>query len=460
MSEADSLPGPQLERERPSSYTCPGEFYSIPHSIHLARLAAFYSRCQNCEHRDDTGHAVTRFEEKLPSVPRPAIRSSLLTDENVRGVYLNEFDRNRARQWGEALAAVLWEQQPMLARREPEDRSQIVANDLSGSVPVTSRGPTVVVGFDERPSSPDIVTGAVLGLRRMGCSVIDLGQTAPPILTTSVRSLNAAAGLFVTGAGCDPSWTGFDLCGRGAFPVPYEVLLQIERDAAAGVGRQTRHNAGHHPQDGLAIYESSLAPRFHALRPFHIVCGSSTRLMPRILDGLFASLPCKLTHIPLPTRKRNLFDPCDNDLKRVAQSVIDGQHHIGLVIDEDGQHLAFVTDRGRLVTPREIARLLIEISIRENHSAKIVVATSLMNDATVWLSGRDASAIDGGESVGDAVRRLVDCNAALYLSSDGRVWFHRDEPACDALLVLASVLQALSLSDAPFSEVIARIKNE
>ncbi len=460
MSDEDE-PRPQIAMPPVrTSYTCPGELYSIPHSIHLARMAAFYSKCRDCEHRLEVGHVPLRTGGPPPEVEHRVIRTSLLTDEAVRGVYLNELDRNRALLWGEAFAASLWELQPMIARQEATDDSQIVRASSVKQESHASSGPVVVVGFDERPSSPDIVTGIVLGLRRMGCLVVDLGQTSLPVIGFQQQVRGASAGLFVTGAGCDPSWTGFDFLDHEARPYSHEALTKMERDVQTGVGRQTRKIGSHHPVQELASYEASLSIHFHALRPLRVVCGSSTRLMPRILDRLFSRLPCQLTHVALPTRKRNLFDPRDVDLQRVARTVIDGRHHLGLVIDEDSQHVAFVTDSGRLVSSKEVARLLIEIAQRENHQARFVVASSMMGDVMQWLSGRDATAIDGGELTANLVRLLVESDAVLALSSDGRVWFRQREIACDAVLVLANILQALSLSDAPFTEVVARISDD
>lgn len=438
------------------SYTCPGELYSIPRSIHLARLAAYYPKCLDCQYRFDTGHIFPTVEKNRRQTDRRVARESFVTDESVRGIYLNELDRNRAILWGEALAAFLWNEQPMVAR-PPDDKSQIVAESATETTESALHGPSVIVGFDERPSSPEIVSGVVSGLRRMGCPVIDLGQTTLPILAFNTMEFDASAGLFVTGAGCDPSSTGFEFLSHGANPFPHEALLGIEQSVKSGVGRQSRQIGGYQPCQGQARYETSLARHFHALRPLRMIYGSSTRLLPRILDWLFASLPCEATHVALPTRRRDLFDAHDVDLQRVATSVVEGRHHLGVVIDDDCRHLAFVTDRGRLVTPKEVARLVIEVAQREQHDAQFVVATSFLADAQRWLSGRDATVADGGESATSLVSKLVERDAVLAISGDGRIWFRHAYPACDAVLVLAQVLQVLSLSDAPFSEVITRI---
>ena len=441
-----------------ASYTCPGELYSIPREIHLARLAAYYSKCRDCEHRFDSDRVYFKRDEPKSVSERPATRTTLVSEEGVRGVYLNELDRNRALLWGEAIAALLWEEQPMMAMGKPPEEEQVfLAVSAVGSRPAAFQSPTVVVGFDERPSSPDIVTGVVLGLRRMGCSVIDLGQTMLPTLAFHVFSKDANGGLFVTGAGCNPSWTGFDILKKGAGPISLSGLQQIEQFVKNGVGRQTRQIGAHRPYQGQAEYEASLESGFHALRPLKIVCGTSTRMLPRALDRLFAKLPCDLIQLALPTRQRNLFDPRDVDLVRVATKVVEGQFHLGLIIDDDGRHSAFITDKGRLVTPREIARLLIEVALREHHAGQFILSTCWLAEARKWLEGREAIAIDGGEAASEIVARLTEREALMALSADGRVWYRQTFAACDALLVLAGILQALSLSDAPFSDVVSRI---
>ena len=227
--------------------------------------------------------------------------------------------------------------------------------------------------------------------------------------------------------------------------------------AKNGVSRQTRRIGRHFPIQGQLSYESSLAPHFHALRPLKIACGSATRQTPRILDRVFSKLPCRLTHHSLPIRSRNLTDPRDIDLQRVAKLVKDSQAHLGILIDEDGRHVALITDRGRLVTPKEVARILLEVALRDHHDATFIVATPLVPDATTWLEGRDARIIDGGDTVDQQVQLLVEHQAMLAIAGDSRVWFDHKHPTCDATRVLAGILQALSLSDALFSEVIARI---
>src|SRR6266404_4181554 len=86
-------------------YRCPGEEYDITRSVHLARLAAFYSKCRNCPHAPDSTEAGDsgQLHEANDSA------SSLFTSEGVRGRYLNDLSRATAAKIAGAMASCLWE---------------------------------------------------------------------------------------------------------------------------------------------------------------------------------------------------------------------------------------------------------------------------------------------------------------------------------------------------------------
>jgi hypothetical protein len=46
--------------------------------------------------------------------------------------------------------------------------------------------------------------------------------------------------------------------------------------------------------------------------------------------------------------------------------------------------------------------------------------------------------------------------ALPFADGAGRYWFAEGHPTCDAMLTLVHLLHALSQSDRPFSEVVAR----
>ena len=436
--------------------TCPGEAHPISRSVHLARLSSGYQGCQDC-----------RWNQSASSTHGRHHGRTLVTPDGIRGVYLNDLDRTRAADWGAAFASFLWDDQPRVGLQTPARSVELVTSVPALSdpniaipklvTPPTRRGPVVVIGFDERTSSPDIIMGVAIGLRRMGCHVIDLGQTSQPCFHFAVHHLDAVGGVFVTGSGCDPAWTGFHFAGRNSTPwLHADQLTQLERRAATEVARPTRTAGTQRAFHADVPYQTGLWKLFHALRPLQVVCGTATRQLPRVLDALFARLPCQLSLEPLPVRRRNLNDPQDVDVRRVAGRVLAGRHHLGLIVDDDGERCAFVTNDGQLVTAGELARLLVLLEMHEHRATRAVVDETLYPEVTGWLASVGTACQVEPSSLADLPAAVIQHNAALGITADHRVWFGGPYPASNAILTLARVLQALSLSDTPMSEVIRR----
>ncbi len=463
-----ATPPPIVSSSSSKLFFCPGETHPISHSVHLARLSSFYEKCRECSHRHDVVQLSPLVADQFRNAIRTVKRPSYLTGEGVRGIYLNEIDRTVASAWSAALASILWDAEPRRGRTpsdslSSESKADVELDDGADAfsmrrVTTSRRGPLVVIGFDERPSSPDIVTGVALGLRRMGCQVIDLGQTTIPCLHFAVQHLEAAAGMFVTGAGCDPAWTGFEFISGSVQPLSASSrLYELESRSRQGVMRPTRTAGSQRTFHAQVPYESGMWKHFHALRPLHIVCGSATRQLPRTLDRLFAKLPCRLTHISLPIRHRNLAEARDADVQRIASAVVGNQQHLGLIVDDDGQHCAFISERGRLISVPELARLLINFERREHRDIKVSLTEPLSDELAQWLTRRGIEAFTAGNCASDLTTALTTYEARMGFSGDGRVWFADGHPVCDAIITLARVLQALSLSDASFDEAIAHV---
>lgn len=496
-------------------YICPGESHAISRSVHLARLIAGYAACRHCVHRHD--HGVVKTAADLESNDAhnrggKTGRESLVTPEGIRGIYLNELGRSDAADWGAAFASMMWDEQPRLARSieeqidgtpstarnspdhprlgsrspvgdstvspdqcqcvrqptplspgshdvAPPEKSLNATLDAIDSMPtIARRYPTVVVGFDERSSSPDIVVGIAQGLRRMGCDVVDLGQISNPCFRYAIHHLNSAGGIYVTGSGYDPCWTGMNVAGRGALPwLEQSILEQFESRAKSKVVRPTRTAGTQRPFHATVPYEAGLSEFFHALRPLNIVCGTSCRLLRRTLESLFARLPCGLTMEQLPVRRRDLNDPRDPDVRRVAANVVANKKHLGLIIDDDGERCAFLTEEGRLLSPAQTTTLLINLELRDHPSVMIVTDQPLLAALGNWPSSRRSKVQKQTIAPSKLPASMAPAEATLGCSSDHRYWFRGAYPMCDGILTLGHVLQSLSLSDASMSEVLSRL---
>jgi phosphomannomutase len=156
---------------------------------------------------------------------------------------------------------------------------------------------------------------------------------------------------------------------------------------------------------------------------------------------VFQKVACRLLVVETPTRARSPLDPTDPDLARVSQHVGAAGAHLGVLVEDNAERCVFFDERGRFVAPARIAAVLAFEA--GNAPRDIRNGRRAPNPAT----DRPASC----EAMTVAMRRDRMPFAADGL---GRYWFAEAYPACDALLTLVHLLQALSRSDTPFSEVV------
>jgi phosphomannomutase len=428
-------------------FRCPGEEYDISRSVHLARLAAFYSKCRHCPQAPAADGSATDGNPncEITALPPGRLRQgqpSLFAPEGVRGRYLNELTRALAAEITGAMASCLWD-------------DFVCSSQGDGSIPVPSAesaagdellttegirilkpqrpGPCVVVAHDERPSSPDIVTGVGQALRRMGCQVVDIGLATRPCWMFAINHLQAAGGIQVTGAGCDPGMTGLDFVGQGGLPCSVRGGLdRIAERFREGYSRPSRRPGSQRTFQASVPYEAGLWKHFHALRPLKIALACPSHAVHDVFGRIFRKLACRLLSVDTPTRLRLTGDPADPDLDRVARVIREAHADLGVLVEDDGEQCTFLDEEGRIVAPRLMAGILSEIA------------------------SIDLEADSSRENMTRAMHRQ---QAAFGADGVGRYWFAESFPTCDAILTVVHLLQALSRSDDTFSRVVNLGKN-
>ena len=469
-------------------FRCPGDEYDISRSVHLARLAAFYSKCRDCPHAPAGNGSPTDAHPQGEITPLPAGQlrqgdASLFVSEGVRGRYLNELTRARAAKIAGAMASCLWDDFVCSAQADssaPIPFTQAAASDehlTTEGIRILKPerpGPCVVVAHDERPSSPDIVTGVGQALRRMGCQVVDVGLATRPGWVYAVNHLQAAGGIHVTGAGCDPGMTGLDFVSQGGVPCSVRGELDdIRARFHQGYSRPSRRPGSQRTFQASIPYEAGLWKHFHALRPLKIALACPSRAVHDVFSRIFRKLACRLLAVETPTRVRTSSDPADPDLVRVSRTIGQTQADLGVLIEDDGEQCTFLDERGRIVAPRLMAELLSEIASVGSRAGPVAVyplawqngqVASVSNRANIRaVSGDDAQDHQTVHFIPDSsrenmTRAMRRHQAGFGADGVGRIWFAESFAACDAILSVVHLLQALSRSDDTLSRVIENVR--
>jgi phosphomannomutase len=438
-------------------YICPGERHPISRSIHLARQAAFFPPCRQCPLREDERHVAPRTTlplvsdiggrdaEFVDSAERRRHVSSpadLFVTEGVRGVFLNELTRGLAETTAAAFASWLWEEAPVSGHNDGIDR---------GARQVR---PTVVAGYDERPSSPAVVSSALAGLRRMGCHVIEIGLATKPCLWFTVEHLHASGGIFVTGSGCEPSFAGMDFVGCGTQPISLPGgLTRVRELAQRPLSRASRQPGTQRIFQAIEPYEEAVGRHFQNLRPLTVACASPSPLVQRTVERVFRSLPCKLLTVDLPVRARNPAHRRDADMLRLSTAVREQKADLGVLIDDDGQRSGFIDERGRHVSPGAIARFIVPPLLANAAGSTVLLEPGAFKEMRPLIEALGGHCQACPETFEGTAKTMADTSVTYAGGDSGRHWLRDRFPTNNALRVLAEVLVALSPANVPFSEL-------
>lgn len=449
---------PVLKQTTEVYFQCPGEDYPVSKAVHLSRLAAFYPKCRDCPHREETGNLSHQTIKRLGQIQKQRVsQQSLFTDEGVRGVYLNEINRTQAAHIAGAFSNILWEMLPLKGLApQKHDAHLVKTKHQPDKIPYSekSRGPNVVIGFDERPSSPDIITGVASALRRNGCRVIDLGLTVPAIMSYATTHLQAQGAIMVTGSQFGPSYTGLEFLQESSQPVSADHGLEnIQNKARKGFGRASRQPGSQRTFHPLESYRAQFGKHFHALRPLKISIACSLRIVRETLNSLFEKLPCQLSWIDIPNQKRDLLNPLDSDVLKMNQSLQTEDYDLGMIIDDDSRRCAFFDESGALLPQNLISWFLMKALAAEHTNMIFILDKESQELLPEIPAGWDVHQHDG--TLSDSYFQMQKEQAVYAGGHSGYHWFRETVPTCDAILTLAHVLAALSFSDAPFSEALS-----
>ncbi|MBI4506773.1 MAG: phosphomannomutase, partial [Chloroflexi bacterium] len=114
-----------------------------------------------------------------------------------------------------------------------EDVARLLGRGYGTYVRRVLGGASVVVGHDNRASSPALSAALVDGLRAVGCAVSFVGLVPTPGLYYAVYHLAATGGVMVTASHNPVQYNGFKLC-KGHFTLADAEIAAVRDLVVAG----------------------------------------------------------------------------------------------------------------------------------------------------------------------------------------------------------------------------------
>jgi phosphomannomutase/phosphoglucomutase len=308
-----------------------------------------------------------------------------------------------------------------------------------------AEGLRVVVGHDNRPSSPGLAAHAIEGIRAAGVDVTFVGTVPTPVLYYAAEIHGTDGGLQITGSHNPPEYNGFKMIagGRAVYGEAIQRLRAMMEAGAfeAGAGR-------YEARDVVPAYVEDVGGRFRLARPIRMVvdCGNGTgslvaaRLLRRAgidviplyceSDGTFPN------HHPDPTVDANVQDL----IARVRTEGAD----LGVGLDGDADRIGAVDERGRIIRG-DLLLLLFALDVLERRGAP----QKLIFDVKCSQAVPDVFAAAGGEPImwktGHSLikEHMKETGALIAGELSGHICFGEDYFGFDDALYAACALAEL-----------------
>jgi phosphomannomutase len=385
-----------------------------------------------------TNHAPGRYD-----------LTALVKAYDVRGLVGEQLDADVARALGAAFAEEVGEE-------------------------VGARSGRVVIGYDMRPSSPELGGAFADGVAGHGIDVVMAGLVSTDGLYYASGALDAPGAMF-TASHNPAAYNGIKLCRAGARPISLDTGLARIRDRAQALLDGSAAEQGPRgtvsDQDLLAGYASYLRGLVDlaGIRPLRVVVdagnGMAGLTTPAVL-GTAAGLPAlPIEVVPLyfeldgtfPNHEANPLEPAN--LRDLQAAVVREHGDIGLAFDGDADRCFVVDERGDPVSPSAVTALVARREIAKELAAgrTPTVIYNLITSRAV----REAIAEAGGRGVRTRVghsfiKADMAAQQAVFGGEHSAHYYFRDFWFADTgMLAALHVLAALGEQDRPLSQILA-----
>jgi phosphomannomutase/phosphoglucomutase len=330
-----------------------------------------------------------------------------------------------------------------------------------------------VVGYDNRPTSPELKDAAVQGLLACGCSVVDIGLAISPALYYAQHHWRIQGGLMVTASHNPNEWSGAKLAhglSQTLGPEEMRELYERVKTLAAG-GRPPAERAsgaagrgGYQRRDVREAYIERVTAGIRLERPLRVVvdCGNGGA-------GLFAyeifqrigCLTFQLNCDPDPSYPHYFPNPSDLKARRRLAEMVTHPYiraDLGLGFDGDGDRIGVQDDRGESVWSDKVLIFLARQVLRDHPGGRIVFDVKCTQALPQEIEAAGGVPVMWKTGHSHIKAKLHEIGAELAGERSGHIFFNAGYYGFDdALYAGVRLLEYLAGQGRPFYELLGTI---
>ncbi|MCD6395241.1 MAG: phosphomannomutase/phosphoglucomutase [Planctomycetes bacterium] len=369
---------------------------------------------------------------------------SIFKAYDIRGVYPDQLDETAAWKIGHGAA-------------------QFLRSLLRGYERGQANAQSVCVGCDMRTHSPALVKALTEGMNSAGANVIDIGMIDTPQMYFAINHLGTCGGVQVTASHNQAQYNGFKISGKEARPVGADTgLKEIKHIAMSLVHTRIKADGLVEKCDLTEEYAEHvlkfLNPR---LKPLKVVIDASNGMAGKVVPAIFADLPIEMIGLNLRHDGSFVHDPnplVEANLAGLKEIVLREEADIGICFDGDADRLMMVDEKATNVTCDLATALMVPYFLRDNPGSAVVYdlrSSHVVQEEIIKHGGTPRR-----ERVGHSYMKktLRDSHAVFGGELSGHFYYRDNYYADSGMITLVHILNILSESDEPLSELIKPLR--
>lgn len=363
---------------------------------------------------------------------------------DIRGVYPDQLDEEAAWKIGNASATFL---RSLLRGYE---RGQANCQSLC-------------IGRDMRTHSKSIAEALARGMNAAGANVIDIGMIDTPQMYFAINHLGTCGGVQVTASHNPAKYNGFKISGLEAKPVGADTgLKEIKHIATALLHTRGISTGSVEKYDLTEDYKRHVLKFLNPnIKPLKIAIDASNGMAGKIVPAVFDDIGIKII-------KRNFkhdgvfkHDPnplVENNLTELKSIVKEKGADAGICFDGDADRLVMVDENAETIGCNLLTALMVPYFLEKTPGAAIVY--DLRSSWVVQEEIIKHGGIPRRERVGHSFMKktLRDAHAIFGGELSGHFYYRDNFYADSGMITLVHMLNILSQSDKPLSELIKPLK--
>ena len=301
----------------------------------------------------------------------------------------------------------------------PTELNQEVAFKIGVAIASYFSTQSVVIGYDVRPSSLEILDALAKGIQSQQSEVMSIGLCGTEEIYFATNYLDSDAGVMITASHNPADYNGLKIVGAGAKPV--------SMDSGLGEIKSIAESVSYDDSIDLKLKEINIRDQYldkilsfvntESIKPLHVVTNAGNGCAGPVINALESRLPVTFTKIqnePDGLFPNGIPNPLLVENRQVtSKAVIEHEADLGIAWDGDFDRCFFFDANGQFIENYYLIGLLSEQLLQANPKDHIVHDPRL-----VWNTREEvmrANGIPNQSKAGHSfIKEIMRANKAVY----------------------------------------------